>query len=1493
VSRPRGRRTADPQSARAAVEAGRTAALGGWRFFFDVLLPAAAANSRVAAEGLRQTEIVRNAWLHAAAPAASTQSKRKSPRARSRRSLALVAACLRRLVHVGISWLSAGGCSDGLGVGENATLMAGRHSAPEVESLCRKLSRESPLQFVGDKRGQMKALFMDLLSDRPTYETQHVEWAYAAPVGGPSVPFIASRLGLPPRAAFVNLSAHLDPELRDAFICPDLEEPPGELPPRGFFRVGMLEWRAAVRRMLRCGLGALLGRNVSAPRLAAGAFAVRKSVDEDRLIGDRRPMNFMERQLRSPALPYAPRLRRLCLRPGECLVIHTKDLRHAFYVYGVAAERLSRQVIGPHIPLAWFENLDSEEFDYVEDATAWWHDDMRVGTRAPRAAPVGFTQFALGGVIMGDLNAVTAVQTAHRALLLSCGALQPTGLLLPGMPLPRSEVFGDVYIDDLTLMAIAPFVKRGRPEHSGPTLYSSLPAPSIAELRRRSCLADSAYEQVGIEQSAKKAQVEQEVTEVWGAELRQSEGTVGFPRARRASLCVVALLAVAVGASGRQLQQLLGALSFQASFRREMLAIFDVAFVAARRLPPRRPCRLEGALADELACGSFLSVLAETSLRAQPLLRVFATDASPARAGAAVCSVDEETWRELFSLAEAKGEHVRLDWGRTPPPTSLIDRRAAAAAFCVRQHWGVYFGYKFRRSRHINILEMEALASLLRRLKGEKTRGRRNLVFLDSRVCVGAVAKGRSSSRALNAVLRRMASMLLEQGNLLEVVWVATWANPGDPPSRGTSLSKWMANLPQLPFMNDLLAARFVNEGTEEGLRHLRWLENAVGEILLATLAEQKSALPETRGEPAPAEVVGDEAPRALRRMAVRDPGVRALWRAVLRSRSNERGGRMLEVFAGSGHLTTAVRRAHPGACLPGVDLLCGPLKIDLTDVNAVEELLQLLSVGAIPYVHFGTPCSSFSSALRGPARLRSGASPAGDESYVKCRTGNALARFTSAAAGVLDRASCAWSVENPLTSLIWRFFQAEAPLPPHCRTRIDQCRYGLTIPGEGLARKATIVASNFRPLSGLEVRCGGGHPHVPLKGSFFDFKVKRCWRARTEFAGAYPPALCRAWAAVLEPIMAARRKDLADVVRHLLICAGDVEVNPGPNVRRNPAQEGDDLFTSDVMQTTATAYSRALERFEAFLRVRGICYSAAELVARGDYIKHILWYLRSAYAAQELGPSSVGTLVSASVRLLNLSRTLGVRISLRDRDVGPLWKALRTWRTNWPHEFRKPVHVEVALAISVFFWTCGPMELALWALVTFHCMLRPTEGLSIHGEDFYEVPLEQRWRYRAVAGIVGLRRPKTARLPVHAARQYVTVEDCALASLLSSARSNGLLRAGRPLWAGSERSLAFHWGRACTALGLASLGLTPAGLRPGGATDYFLRVQDVPALRRRGRWSNEKTLERYLHEGLYFLLTSTNELQKDRNGLDPPWPKVMALARLAPAIFAPSAREE
>ena len=46
--------------------------------------------------------------------------------------------------------------------------------------------------------------------------------------------------------------------------------------------------------------------------------------------------------------------------------------------------------------------------------------------------PRRYCQIAVAVVIMGDLNAVYAVEAAHRRQLLSVGSLQTRSMLLPG-----------------------------------------------------------------------------------------------------------------------------------------------------------------------------------------------------------------------------------------------------------------------------------------------------------------------------------------------------------------------------------------------------------------------------------------------------------------------------------------------------------------------------------------------------------------------------------------------------------------------------------------------------------------------------------------------------------------------------------------------------------------------------------------------------------------------------------------------------------------------------------------------------------------------------------------------------------------------------------------------------------------------------------------------------------------------------------------------------
>ena len=70
----------------------------------------------------------------------------------------------------------------------------------------------------------------------------------------------------------------------------------------------------------------------------------------------------------------------------------------------------------------------------------------------------------------------------------------------------------------------------------------------------------------------------------------------------------------------------------------------------------------------------------------------------------------------------------------------------------------------------------------------------RIVVLSDSRVCVGAFSKGRSSLRKLNAVIRRVGALLLRSGCTLDVVWIPTWPTPR---MRLLKVRAWRSGVPR------------------------------------------------------------------------------------------------------------------------------------------------------------------------------------------------------------------------------------------------------------------------------------------------------------------------------------------------------------------------------------------------------------------------------------------------------------------------------------------------------------------------------------------------------------------------------------------------------------------------------------------------------------------------------------------------------------------------
>ena len=99
--------------------------------------------------------------------------------------------------------------------------------------------------------------------------------------------------------------------------------------------------------------------------------------------------------------------------------------------------------------------------------------------------------------------------------------------------------------------------------------------------------------------------------------------------------------------------------------------------------------------------------------------------------------------------------------------------------------WVPWLSGRFRHRQHINLSEADALLLGLRGITRDvSVHGHRLLVFNDSQVVVGAVAKGRSSSRALLRKVNRINALVLVTRLDLGLRYIRSADNAADEPSR-------------------------------------------------------------------------------------------------------------------------------------------------------------------------------------------------------------------------------------------------------------------------------------------------------------------------------------------------------------------------------------------------------------------------------------------------------------------------------------------------------------------------------------------------------------------------------------------------------------------------------------------------------------------------------------------------------------------------------------
>ncbi len=139
---------------------------------------------------------------------------------------------------------------------------------------------------------------------------------------------------------------------------------------------------------------------------------------------------------------------------------------------------------------------------------------------------------------------------------------------------------------------------------------------------------------------------------------------------------------------------------------------------------------------------------------------------------------EHEALRFLLRNGHYRGTDIRL---------SLVNQgqRELIPYPAYRWLWRDVLSFRWKQEAHINELEAQALVAHVKRLLREKgNQGLRFLVVLDSQVLYYAVGKGRSPSRRLNRILKRLSALVLFGDVYVLPVWTLSAWNYADIPSR-------------------------------------------------------------------------------------------------------------------------------------------------------------------------------------------------------------------------------------------------------------------------------------------------------------------------------------------------------------------------------------------------------------------------------------------------------------------------------------------------------------------------------------------------------------------------------------------------------------------------------------------------------------------------------------------------------------------------------------
>lgn len=899
-----------------------------------------------------------------------------------------------------------------------------------------------------------------------------------------------NRVSLPETAGVLDPRDHLQGRQLVEFTNMPTNIPTlcsSSLDPPACHKVKDEDWCALLRKLYEAKIITFIpkdkaykeGRKV----IRGGLFAVPHKENSDRLINDRRPLNSREKKLGWCELPAGPMLAQLVLEKTESIRASGDDLSNYFYLIKHLDEWLPRNCFGQPIKGSMLPDLGlSPNVTYMAS--------FRV-------------------LCMGDQNGVCIAQATHEGVLKAANCLNEDQTLNYRKVFPASRTLEGLYIDDhLVFQVIHKKQFRDRSEEDDMKLLDAS--------RER-------YRELGLPRSSKKAFQKEYSFKAWGTCVDSSSGRVGAPLSK---LRQIEGLAVALLSGGRitkkALQKLIGLFVHPFMHRRECMCVFHHVYQYMDRMREDVSLRMPQHIRDEIAVAVLLLPLSCSNIRWPISAQLSATDASSGGGGPASTVTTRVFAKSLYRLGERRGEYTRLDWSDFPlEPPSNMERLPEVLVETLMQHsWTSTQSCRFSKKEHINLLELEMLKQEVKDRVNSGRSNQRVVNLCDSRVVVGAWAKGRSSSKQLNHRLRSCLPWMLAGEISVTNLWVDTKSNPADFPSRFRPIPP--------PDNNAILPYDLIEP---DDMKKLQIPRSPAEQQLLASEATSKMqdvVLEEPKSfgvkELVYPKVPLKFAPKTEPKYPVEDKIACAVKTSSEKKPPEEKpvSGQIAfkEIFAGKARLSDAMQRVHGVRVMDPVDIK--PLKKGIHSQDILNEKFygKLKREAAIPgqLWHFGLPCGSFSILQHSNGGTRRKCCPQGNNTLEREIIGNEILRRTCVLIGILEKHGNLWTLENPASSYAWLMpvLASLVDRPEIKKAVFHQCAYGLKLPDKngilGPCKKHTRVVGNLPKLSELSRSCTCQQEHIHAVGGF---RTKQGWKRRSEIAGHYPPALCRNYARV------------------------------------------------------------------------------------------------------------------------------------------------------------------------------------------------------------------------------------------------------------------------------------------------------------------------------------------------------------------------------------------